>query len=234
MRPGGREYTTYKGSLRMSSKSNKKITDAQISDVRFVEQLCEALARGGVDSAKYLHDGRHLSLMVDNYQIDIAQTDVFYYSNFLNKFFGIGEWGFKPGDLERYSLSVMENYYPMRWQQNPEMAAQYKLDPNGSWRTRYNVAFMKAAMATEKGIYKGPRICSTCPDAMFYHQNQHLFEPLKKLWLATTAKYPESRVFGYSDATHETRYDIPNIHGDKDLQDLRNRVLNAIRHEKSK
>lgn len=231
----GKESVQKKGLCGMLSKNSHKITDTQSADVKFVKQLIDAINNGCVDSAQYFDD-RHLSLMVDNYQIDVAQTDVFYYDGFWKTFLGIGQWGFKPGELERYSLSVMENSIPIRWQNCPALGARYKLDPDGAWRKQYNIAFMAAAMATNKGFYRGKSVCTAKPDAFYFKQNEHLFEPLKKLWIDATTKYPERKVFHNTNANekHGTRYELPNVESARDLLNLRNRVLAAIQNQKIK
>ena len=217
----------------MLSKNSRKITDTQSADVKFVKQLIDAINNGNVDSAQYFGN-QHLSLMVDNFQIDVAQTGIFYYDSFWKTLFGIGQWGFKPGELERYSLSVMENNIPQRWQSCPDMVKRYKLDPDGTWRKQYNVAFMAAAMATNKGIFRGPHVYAEHPVAMYYEQNGHLFEPLKELWIGATAKYPNRKVFNGNNAKHNTRYNLPPIETAHDLLALRKRVLNAMTSQKTK
>lgn len=217
----------------MSKRNIGKITDTQTTDVNFIRQLIDAVQNGNPDSVKYFDDS-NLSLMVDNFQIDVSQTDVFYYDGFWKRFFGIGEWGFKPGELERYSLSVTENNIPLRWQDCSQISESYKLNPDGAWRKNYNVAFMSAAMASDKGIYCKPHSCIMYPDSMCYKQNKHLFEPLKELWTVATLKFPTAKVIHNTNATHETRYNLPAVKNAKDLDLLRKRVLDALYRNKAK
>lgn len=217
----------------MATKKSVYQNFDQSQELYFIDCLTDAIRNGTVDSVKYFDD-RYLSLMVDNYQIDVAQTDVFYYKNWIHRALDIGEWRFVPGELERYSLTVFENKYPLRWQGHQDLYLNYEMGSDGIWRRRYNVAIMKAAMASDQGRYIGQCIAREAPVEMFYHENKPFFEPLKKLWHVATEKFSDTALMENNLHNHDTRYDLPCNRTRKDLYLLRKRVLAALKNQKVK
>lgn len=151
------------------------------NDAGFLEKLADALKDCDFSGKNFRSfSPRQYSLMVDNYQIQVNQTGVFYYPTKLHKLIDTPKYAFKPGELERYEVYVFENRFPMHIQESRELLLGTMVDVN-IWRSNYNVLLMAATMVNNRGFYR-----TSCFDArpqdMFNKENMHLFASAKRLY----------------------------------------------------
>lgn len=183
----------------------QRLTPAQMADKNFLTALTSALGSkdfSGMNFRTYGHctpGGAQYSLMCDNYQIWIIRTGVYHYPTLWRKIIRNGEWLFQPDQFERYEIYVYENKYPMHIQESNElMHGGYYV--NGVAHRNYNVLFMDATMATDRGFYL-THCFDERPRRMFFNQNAHLFAPARQLFSIFDAQRDCTQAKPISDYT---------------------------------
>ncbi len=162
------------------------LTSEQNKDREFLVRLADALSDkkfAGQNFANFgtLYDGNRYSIMVDNYQIEVARTGVWHYPNWRKKLMGTPVYRFEPGKFERYEVYVSENLYPMHLEESNELLhGAHEVEP-GRYRQNYNMLLMVAAMARGDTFFYAP-VFDSRPASMFFQQNAHLFADAKRLY----------------------------------------------------
>lgn len=214
--------------MKYSFNDTHSLSEAQVKDKIFLIELCKTLNGCDLAGQNFMaFSPRCFSLVVDNYQIEINQTDVFYYPNAIHKILRFGDKrGFCEGDLERYEFRMFENEFPMHFQtSNKLMLGMHKnaQDSNELYRNS-NLLMQCAAMATNRGFYKDP-VFTDRPKHMRTMQNSHIFSELKNLW--HIFKSQEDKVLA-EPIKDETHYNIKPIIDLADAQKRGKLALYAI------
>lgn len=212
------------------SKSNTVLNSTERSDAQFLTSLAAALSNYDLSGKNFRKFGPHLfSLMIDNYQIQVAQTGVFYYPTRFHKFLGNDKYAFEPGRYERYEVCVYENRYPMHRLDCDDLLLGTPVDDGDAWvwRGNSNTLFMNAAMATDIGRYR-----TSCfdgrPQQMFSRQNAHLFSPAKHLYHILgdqAAKVTNEKIID------KTPYDIQPVLDKYEIAAHREQLLHKVKEE---
>ena len=209
------------------SKSNTVLNSTERSDAQFLTSLAAALSNYDLSGKNFRKFGPHLfSLMIDNYQIQVAQTGVFYYPTRFHKLIGDAKYAFEPGRYERYEVYVYENRYPMHRLDSDELLLGTPID-TWLWRSNSNTLFMNATMATDRGVYRASFFDGR-PHYMFVRQNAHLFEPAQRLY--SIFHDNESKLLD-NKTVDKTEYKVSPILDKYEMELHRANMLNRIKDE---
>ena len=167
--------------------------------------------------------------MIDNYQIQVAQTGFFYYANKFYKLLKSTTYDFKPGKYERYEIYVYEHRYPMHRTDDDELLLGTPVDTR-VWRSNSNTIFRAAAMATDIGFYR-----ASCFDArprdMFEKQNAHLFAPARRLY---SVFCDNANAVTGDVIIDKTPFELKPIRDEYEMAKRREYLLHRINSEKQK
>ena len=201
---------------------------AHVRDKIYFTELYDALKVHDFSNLNfYAISPRCFSVIFDNYQMQIEQTDVYYYTNAVHKLlrFG-GRWSFKEGELERYAFHLYENEYPMHLQLSSElMFGGHKVDDKSDALYKNNhILMQRAAMATNQGFYR-TNVFAEMPKSMLTMQNSYIFTELKNIWLLLKSQESKTLKQPQEDFTH---YNIKPIVDSADAQKRAKLFLYAI------
>lgn len=203
---------------------------AEQADVRFLKELSAGLSVVDFSGKNFRVLGpRQYSLMIENYQVMVAQTDVYYYPNRLRKMVNSGKWDFVPGELERYEVYVFENRFPMHIQDSHELLLGTPIDID-VWRSNYNTLMMKGTMATDRGFYR-THCFDNRPIEVFTEQNQHLFEFAKQLYNTFHGQMSKATNVVHVDTN---ALQIKPVRDEFELLEHRRQLLSKIQEIKTK
>ena len=211
-------------------RKNNLLNIAEQADVRFLKELSAGLSVVDFSGKNFRVLGpRQYSLMIENYQVMVAQTDVYYYPNRLRKMVNSGKWDFVPGELERYEVYVFENRFPMHIQDSHELLLGTPVDIN-VWRSNYNTLMMKGTMATDRGFYR-THCFDNRPIEVFTDQNQHLFEFAKQLYNTFHGQMSKATNVVHVDTN---ALQIKPVRDEFELVEHRRQLLSKIQEIKTK
>lgn len=211
-------------------RKNNLLNIAEQADVRFLKELSAGLSDVDFSGKNFRVLGpRQYSLMIENYQVMVAQTDVYYYPNRLRKMVNSGKWDFVPGELERYEVYVFENRFPMHIQDSHELLLGTPIDIN-VWRSNYNTLMMKGTMATDRGFYR-THCFDNRPIEVFTDQNQHLFEFAKQLYNTFHGQISKATNVVHVDTN---ALQIKPVRDEFELVEHRRQLLSKIQEIKTK
>lgn len=211
-------------------RKNNLLNIAEQADVRFLKELSAGLSVVDFSGKNFRVLGpRQYSLMIENYQVMVAQTDVYYYPNRLRKMVNSGKWDFVPGELERYEVYVFENRFPMHIQDSYELLLGTPIDIN-VWRSNYNTLMMKGTMATDRGFYR-THCFDNRPIELFTDQNQHLFEFAKQLYNTFHGQMSKATNVVHVDTN---ALQIKPVRDEFELVEHRRQLLSKIQEIKTK
>ncbi len=205
------------------------LNTAERDEAQFLGALTDALRGYNLSGKNFRKISSNLySLMVDNYQIEVMQTGVFYYPNKIDKFLGNMKYDFKPGKYERYAVSVYKNRYPMHRYDSDELLLGTPIDTR-LWRNNSYALFLRATMATNLGHYR-----TSCfdarPDDMFNKQNAHLFKDARRLYYIL---HDQESCAVDTKIIDKTPYEVKPFRDVFEMTKARDYLLHRIRSEKS-
>lgn len=209
------------------SRKNITLNANERSDAQFLTSLAAALSNYDFSGKNFRKFGSRIySLMIDNYQIQVAQTGTHYYPTRFHKLIGDAKYAFEPGKYERYEVYVYENRYPMHRLDSDDLLLGTPID-TWLWRSNSNTLFMNATMATDRCVYR-----TTCfdgrPQDMFIKQNAHLFEPARQLYSVFHNNESKLSIDKISD---KTEYKIRPLLDKYEMEVHRANLLNRIKDE---
>ena len=199
------------------------LTAEQRRDSDFLKKLCQMLSEADLSAVdfKTLPGFHHAhSILFDNYELNISRTPVFVHKNNFMRLLGLGEWKFRMGVYERYEIYILENACNMRANDISRHSIDAPIE-------NHNVIMRCGTMATQRGYFAASKK-DMCKDVenMFYNQNSHLFTSAKNIYDILDQEYRRRR-------KGVRVYAISNIGSEDDLQNVRNRMLDAVRqHQK--
>ena len=207
-------------------KRRYKLTAEDFNDRDFLSSIGCTLKRydlAGVDleTKKNGLITQH-SVLLNNYQIDVARTPVWRPRTLLRR----AQWVLEEDEFERYEVRITENMRSVRVLVSPDVGHGFVIDSQDKkprvLTTHYAVAYHNAAMATDRGYYP-THPHDGRPDDMAAYQKEHLFWSSKCLF-NTLDKEAARRGDAAGDKEKFATYEYGNL----PLEEMRVRILHGV------